>query len=274
MGKYDGLDLDRITAELNACVHQTTPQNLSGGNFITPQCGPTCGRTAALELTERVRPILDTLYPEWRDDNESDPNFEFAVERDACERLLSRIASDEEITSMLAGYDASPRLSANQLHALVWRSASAQWSTGHRHEAVLAAAKAVNSMLQAKLGRRDASDVKLVREAFSENDPETGRPRLRFPEIQDEQTRESMRQGAMNFGSGCFQAIRNPLGHLLNEEVELSEQEASERIALAGDLNGHRYTQLAPSPFATAKAASQAALRARRKLAAALERDV
>jgi hypothetical protein len=35
----------------------------------------------------------------------------------------------------------------------------------------------------------------------------------------------------MSFGSGCFQAIRNPLGHLLNEEVELSEQEALERLA-------------------------------------------
>ncbi len=30
-----------------------------------------------------------------------------------------------------------------------------QWSTGHQHQAVLAAAKAVNSHLQTKLGRRD-----------------------------------------------------------------------------------------------------------------------
>lgn len=231
MGKYDGVDLDRVTAELNNYVRETTPRNLSSGNFITPQSGAACGRTTALELTERVRPILDTLYPDWREDNEADPNFEFGAERDACERLLSRIASDEEITSMLSGYDASPRLSANQLHDLVWRSASAQWSTGHRHEAVLAAAKAVNSQLQTKLGRRDVSDVRLIREAFSDKDPEPGRPRLQFPEIEDEQTRESMRQGAMNFGSGCFQGIRNPLGHLLNEEVELSEQEALERLA-------------------------------------------
>lgn len=66
---------------------------------------------------------------------------------------------------MLAGFDASPQLSAQQLHALVWSAASAQWTTGHRNEAVLAGAKAVNSMLQAKLGRRVISEVKLIQEA-------------------------------------------------------------------------------------------------------------
>ena len=40
-----------------------------------------------------------------------------------------------------------------------------------------------------------------------------------------------MRQGAMAFGAGCFQAIRNPVGHLPNEEHELTEQEALERLA-------------------------------------------
>jgi hypothetical protein len=96
---------------------------------------------------------------------------------------------------------------------------------------VLAAAKAVNSMLQAKLGRRDVSEVNLIQEAFSSGGPTAGRPRLRFPMIDDEKTRESMTQGALSFGVGCFQAIRNPVGHLPNEEHELSEQEALERLA-------------------------------------------
>jgi Protein of unknown function (Hypoth_ymh) len=69
------------------------------------------------------------------------------------------------------------------MHELVWRAASAQRATGHRHEAVLAAAKAVNSRLQEKLGRRDLSEVKLVREAFSEKDAEPGKARLRIPNI-------------------------------------------------------------------------------------------
>ena len=32
---------------------------------------------------------------------------------------------------MLAGLDATPQLSASQLHELVWQAASAQWSTSH-----------------------------------------------------------------------------------------------------------------------------------------------
>ena len=35
----------------------------------------------------------------------------------------------------------------------------------------------------------------------------------------------------MSFGVGCFQAIRNPVGHLPNEQVELTEQEALERLS-------------------------------------------
>jgi RNA polymerase sporulation-specific sigma factor len=44
----------------------------------------------------------------------------------------------------------------------------------------------------------------------------------------------------------------------------------SERAALAIALNGHSYTRLAPTSHRTPKAASQAAYRARRKLAAAV----
>ena len=233
--RYDGVDLNAVISELETYVAQTSPQNQSGsgpgGVFITASNSPRCGRARALELTERVRPILDALYPEWSDENDTSRYFEFQAQRDASQKLLARIKSRQEVASMLEGLDAAPQLSASAMHELVWKAASAQWSTGHFHEAVLAASKAVNSILQTKLGRRDLSDVKLVQEAFSKNDPEAGRPRLRFPKIKDEQTRESMRQGVMSFGAGCFQAIRNPVGHLPNEEHELSEQAALERLA-------------------------------------------
>lgn len=220
-----------MSAELERFVRETTPRNGSGDGVITMQNYAECGRSKALELTERVVPILDRLYPLWRSENEADEYFEFGSERDACERLLSRIASHEEVASLLPNDDQAPRLSASAMHPLVWRAASAQWSTGHRHEAVLAAAKAVNSRLQERLGRRDVSEVKLVREAFSEKDPAAGKPRLRFSQIDDDQTRESMREGVMGFGAGCFQAIRNPVGHLPNDQHELDEQAALERLA-------------------------------------------
>ena len=91
--------------------------------------------------------------------------------------------------------------------------------------------QAVNSLLQHKVGRRDLSDLKLVREAFAEGPSRAGHPRRRYPDTRDDQTRGSMRQGVQAFGAGCFQAIRNPVGHLPNEENELAEQEALERLA-------------------------------------------
>jgi hypothetical protein len=40
-----------------------------------------------------------------------------------------------------------------------------------------------------------------------------------------------MRLGALSFGVGCFQAIRNPVGHLPDAQHELTEQDAIERLA-------------------------------------------
>jgi hypothetical protein len=37
--------------------------------------------------------------------------------------------------------------------------------------------------------------------------------------------------GVMNFGVGCFKAIRNPLDHLPGDEHDMSEQEALEQLA-------------------------------------------
>lgn len=223
-----GVNITGVKAELEAFVRETAPKSLS---TMTARTAPTCGRQRAIELTERVIPILDRLYTTWRDENPGNVYFEFKSERDACSRLLARVDSHEDISGLFAGQDDAPQLSASKMHALVWQAASAQWSTGHRHEAVLAAAKAVNSRLQAKLDRRDLSEVKLIRDALSEKPPQPKRPRLRFPDVADDQTRESIRQGVLAFGTGCFQAIRNPIGHLPNDQHDLDEQSALEQLA-------------------------------------------
>ena len=224
---FNGVDLAGVRAELERFLGETTETHKPG----SWGSAPTCGRDRAIELSERVLPLLAALYPGWKTENTESKYFEFAAMRDAVKRLIARLDSHEEVKALIAGHDTSPQLTGSQMHDLVWSAASAQWATGHRQEAVLAASKAVNSMLQDRLGRRDVSDVKLVREAFSESPPTAGKPRLRFPQIEDDQTRESMRQGIMSFGVGCFQAIRNPVGHLPNEQHELSEQAALERLA-------------------------------------------
>ena len=231
MSGLDGVDVAGVTSELETFVSDAEPKNGSGDGFITTHNYARCGRPKAIQLVERVQPILDRLYPEWREENPADDSFEFAPEHDASQRLLERLRSRADIEAMLGEPDPAPQLDAARLRPLVWKATSVQWSTGHLHEAVLAAAKAVNSLPQAKLDRRDTSEVKLVRETLTDKPPKADAPRLRFPSIEDEQTRDSMRDGAMNFGVGCFQAIRNPVGHLPSDEHELTEQQALERLA-------------------------------------------
>ena len=127
--------------------------------------------------------------------------------------------------------DAPPMAVADQLHPIVWNAAAPKWSPHHLHDAVLASAKAVNAMLQAKVGRFDLAEATLVQAAFSKNLPAPGQPRLRFPAIDDDKTRDSQTAGALSFGVGCFQAIRNPVGHLPDERHVLTEQDALERLA-------------------------------------------
>ncbi|MFE3195956.1 TIGR02391 family protein [Nocardia sp. NPDC059240] len=226
----EGIDVDWVQQQLEDFVAKTKPVNQSGDGVITTQTAPQCGREATIAMAETVRPILTRLYPEWQSENSRSSNDEFKAERDAARRLLARLANHVEVIARLGGADTSPRITASALHPLIWKAASAQWSTGHRHEAVLAASKAVNSLLQAKVGRRDVSESDLVKQAFTDQDPKPGKPRLRYPGISNEQTAESMRRGVMEFGGGCFAAIRNPVGHLPNDELELDEQVALERL--------------------------------------------
>lgn len=86
-------------------------------------------------------------------------------------------------------------------------------------------------MLQTKVNRDNISEVKLVQAAFSTSAPGPGAWRLRFPDITNEQTRDSVTVGAMNFGVGCFMAIRNPIGHLSDDQHDITEQEALEQLA-------------------------------------------
>jgi uncharacterized protein (TIGR02391 family) len=126
----------------------------------------------------------------------------------------------------------APTPATYQLHPLVWNAAETRWKTKHLHDAVIAASKAVNALLQTKLGRSDVSEVKLVQSAFSSKPATTADPRLRFPDVADQQTRYSLTAGVLQFGVGCFMAMRNPIGHRPDDEHKMTEQEASEQLAV------------------------------------------
>lgn len=122
-----------------------------------------------------------------------------------------------------------PTVRADQLHQWVWSAAIPLWEAGNVQEAVQAAARSVNARLQQKAGRHDVSEAALVREAFSLNPPEPGHPRLRFSGDRLTDTWKSRQQGALNFGVGCFQGIRNPAAHV--HELDLPEHVAVEQLA-------------------------------------------
>lgn len=61
---------------------------------------------------------------------------------------------------------------------------------------MVAAAKAVNSLLQTKVSRRDISESDLVKQAFSDKEPEAGKPRLRYALSNDQTGVENDEQRA------------------------------------------------------------------------------
>lgn len=226
--QFDGVDIAWVREQLTRFLAETETTydpDLMGWR--------SCSRDTYIELMEVVGPILARLYPDWQQENraaEDDDAEWYRQERDAVRRLIVRLDVHRELIERLGGTDVSPQITASMLHPLIWKAASAQWATGHRHEAVLAAAKAVNSLLQQRTGRRDISETDLVKQAFSPAAPEPGKPRLRYPRISSAQTARSMCTGVMEFGAGCFGAIRNPVGHLPNDELDLDEQSALERL--------------------------------------------
>jgi uncharacterized protein (TIGR02391 family) len=176
-----------------------------------------------------IERILDALYPTWRDENPPDEYYRWRQHYNAAMYLLSRLQRQQELDERLGS--AAPHMAADALHPWVWDAAQAQWKSGHYAEAVRAAAVNLNSRLQNKVGRRNLSDKKLVNEAFSDAPATEEHVRLRVVSKDDSETYKSLQEGVRSFGVGVFMAIRNPLSHLPVEELDISQQEALERLA-------------------------------------------
>ena len=149
-------------------------------------------------------------------------------------RLIGLVKHEANYRRML---DEGPTLAANRLHPCVWHAVVNLWDGGHYKQAVNAAATAVEEQTQLKLSRGDLSGADLYTQAFRVGKPgETlsGR-RLRFPRLEEltedgkrNQSWISAHDGAMHFGRGCAQGIRNLNAHGTGE---LLEQEALEYLA-------------------------------------------
>jgi uncharacterized protein (TIGR02391 family) len=181
-----------------------------------------------------VEQIADRVWPEWRDSvNERKTNTHFTWEYGPLIRVAKQVTvlleRREELERNLG--EAGPALSAVTMHPDVWEASKSLWRNGHFGEAVSAAAKSVNAGLQAKVGRRDASDTKLVSESFSLDAPKPGVPRLRLMHNDGSDTYKSMHEGAVAFGRGCFMGIRNVLAHEYGAPAEPPEDVALHYLA-------------------------------------------
>lgn len=146
--------------------------------------------------------------------------------RDWTIRCIESIKREAEILANLV--DDAPDLSAQSMHPWVWDGARSLWQSGHFGEAVEAAAKKLNAETQNKVSRRDVSEANLFNQAFSDEPPSIGKPRLRLTNDDDGKTSRSVRRGIRTFAEGCFAAIRNPAAH---DGTQLSETEALEQLA-------------------------------------------
>jgi Protein of unknown function (Hypoth_ymh) len=178
--------------------------------------------------------ILHSLYPGSLDfDLEHDSNH--WVPRKMIFRGIGMLEDRAVLTEKLA--PDAPVLTADRMHSWVWEAARPLWEIQQFRQALLTAATAVNAHLQAKVGRRDVSDDKLIQECFSDKEPELGKPRLRVPGDHTDQTVQSRQRGTMQMALGCVWAIRNPAAHLAAHDAgELGEQETLEQLATLSTL--------------------------------------
>jgi uncharacterized protein (TIGR02391 family) len=123
---------------------------------------------------------------------------------------------------------ASPSVDPVLLHPLVWAAAQRLWNDGHLRLAVAAAAEAVTGQMKQLTGRNDAPDTSLWQQAFSKDQPEPGKPRLRWPGDPTDQDVKTMNDGLRQFSAGANMVIRNPATHVQRDPTE---QEALERLA-------------------------------------------
>ncbi|MEH0557650.1 TIGR02391 family protein [Streptomyces sp. B21-101] len=180
---------------------------------------------AAAQIVEQ---ILDRVLPGWRIAEWEEPRKQpLWRHREAATRAIAHLEAEEELAENLGS--GAPQLDAAALHPWVWGSVAGLWSSGHFRESVGAAARAINAQAQAKLGRRDASEAKLLSDAFSTNAPTAGHPRLRLSPDDGGDTFKNRHDGAGNFARGVYSAIRNPIAH--EEGDELEENEALEQLA-------------------------------------------
>ena len=172
--QVSGVDVPWVRQQLTQFINDAKPRNLSGNGFVTARSGPTAPERDVLAQLETIEPILDRLYPEWRQTMPLSTNFRFNQQYEGAQRCLARLDRQAELDLRLGGSSA-PQLGADELHSWIWQAVRPQWDSGHFGGAVAAACNNLNARLQQRTGRSDVSNTDLVRQASPEMPLEPGR---------------------------------------------------------------------------------------------------
>jgi Protein of unknown function (Hypoth_ymh) len=136
----------------------------------------------------------------------------FKQARKAIVEAIAILTHREELAAITG--PVGPRLSASELHQVIWGSAAPLWDDGHYRSAVHAAGGALEAKLQAVSGPGvSGQDLAIL---FSLKDPTPESPRLRLRDIDTDpasKTRTSAHEGAAFLVRGAFMGVRNLVSH-------------------------------------------------------------
>lgn len=170
------------------------------------------------------RNVVDPVAA-WHTVTQPKPMLEPSHVIDACNQMIGSLA---ELADR-AEVQLPPTVDVAAMHPAVWGHAARLWRDGHYRQAVQAAADGVVQLVKSRTGGPDLDDTARWNQAFSEKDPEPGRPRLRWPGDQTDRTVVSMNDGLRRFAPGVQMTIRNPATH---DTGEMTEQQAVERLSV------------------------------------------
>lgn len=170
------------------------------------------------------RNVVDPIAA-WHTVTQPKPMLEPANIIDACNQMIGSL---EELADR-AEAELPPTVDVTAMHPAVWGQAARLWRDGHYRQAVSAAADGVVALVTSRTGRNDIPDTSQWQQAFSNNPPKPGEPRLRWPGDPADQSVKSMNDGLRQFAPGAQMTIRNTAAHGLGE---LTQQKAVERLSV------------------------------------------
>jgi hypothetical protein len=230
--RYEGqLDAEWAISELQIFLRLSElrrPPSRPGVTDLTGRMVTVRSSDEIVSQAQVVEQILHRVIPDWRTSVAMDQANRWIQHREAAQRAIAQLQRMEEVREKLG--DSAPSLNASTLHPWVWEAARSLWQSGHYRQAVGQAAAKINAEAQNKAGSRKRSETDLFNIVFSaDREPKADNPRFLLPGDDGGKTADSVRRGVRSFAEGCYAALRNPISH--DPDVEVEEHEALEQLA-------------------------------------------